>query len=485
MATPRASESTHHFRCGGDVEMQVWSLWDTEVKKYLLHNLLDKRLIEKGDVYALYDFQTYAHNAVAMARRCERIPRLLEIADLINKAYDVLRPGSLLSAGRRWICTGGEICNEKNQLLNREVLLCSSQFLGIAASVANALSLADRPLPPAGEAFIVATVKIATEHLHRWGNQKTIENLRQAAKASPENVTDGNFSLLFSDKSLWHIAIYAELSGIAQSRKQGQVAAITRQVTRSSDYLITLLQLFKHRVTTRTLVNNQGTRVMVADLDRGFWRLYPDNRYAGYEGVEKPVVCVQAINSTSNAIPRMLIPARSVAPRPDTGWDFSHARRLVHALDALSRNWEAVQTVFKLPRTHEEPKALLQAFSNNLIANVWNGDMATPLFSNYWSGANGWYRVAYDNGTGECEEGSPPYSMSESFATGGYITWARYRHEIGALGKQLYGMVVNDKHTSSVVVSRYYSRLSEDTEATIRALNRFAFFSTMVGVGIE
>ena len=51
-----------------------------------------------------------------------------------------------------------------------------------------------------------------------------------------------------------------------------------------------------------------------------------------------------------------------------------------------------------------------------------NGDATQPLFSNYWSGVNGWYRVAYDNGADQCREGYPPYGLTDSFPTGGYLT---------------------------------------------------------------
>ncbi len=112
----------------------------------------------------------------------------------------------------------------------------------------------------------------------------------------------------------------------------------------------------------------------------------------------------------------------TVPKRQDTGWDISHARRLVHALDALERNRDAMKAIFSLNDGQLPAIGLPSAFAGTLVAVVWNGDTANPLFSNHWSGANGWYRVAYDNGTGQCREGSPPYGLADSFPTGGYIT---------------------------------------------------------------
>ena len=64
------------FFCDGKLEAEVWQLWDGSAKEYLRSQQFTKRLKEQGDTYALYDVQTYAHNLVAMTRRCKRVERL-------------------------------------------------------------------------------------------------------------------------------------------------------------------------------------------------------------------------------------------------------------------------------------------------------------------------------------------------------------------------------------------------------------------------
>jgi hypothetical protein len=161
--------------------------------------------------------------------------------------------------------------------------------------------------------------------------------------------------------------------------------------------------------------------VDLADLDRGYWRLYADNCYAGYEAGLKPVVCLPLqVDKTRFSI-EIRVPADKVPQRQNTGWDISHARRLVHALDAMERNRDAMKYVYSLDDAQLLAIGLPVAFTNTLHAVVWNGDASQPLFSNYWSGAIGWYRVAYDNGTGQCREGYSPYGLTDSFPTGGTL----------------------------------------------------------------
>jgi len=51
-----------NFACGGIVEAEVWEAWDGNFRDYLRQSQLEARLLKQGDVYALYDIQTYTHN---------------------------------------------------------------------------------------------------------------------------------------------------------------------------------------------------------------------------------------------------------------------------------------------------------------------------------------------------------------------------------------------------------------------------------------
>jgi hypothetical protein len=139
-----------------------------------------------------------------------------------------------------------------------------------------------------------------------------------------------------------------------------------------------------------------------------------------------------------------------------------------------------MKSVFSLDENELPAKGLSKAFANTLVAAIWNGNADRPLFSNYWSGANGWFRVAYDNGTGQCTEGYPPYGMSDSFLTGGYITWASYRPVIGVLGRRMLELVDSAEPQDRQFVARYYPALGASASAQSRALARFMFLPSLV-----
>jgi len=113
---------------------------------------------------------------------------------------------------------------------------------------------------------------------------------------------------------------------------------------------------------------------------------------------------------------------------------------------------------------------------------VWNGDKENPLFSNYFSGANGWYRVAYDIGIGQCREGTPPFGLTISFPTGGYITWARHNPTIGLLGQRLYELTSSKDGKVNPFIIKYYPGLRKSVPAQKINLPRFMFLPSLVGI---
>jgi len=276
------------FQCGGSLEVEVWHLWDRSVGDFLRAEQLERRLRSQGDVYALYDLQQYLHNLVEMARRCQRHDRLQELARLLETAYSTLETNPERKSGMGWICRGGAICNNRNNLLNKEVMLDSVQFLALTTSVANALTIAG-----SGEdRFVERTMTVSIQHLLRWGDVDQQRRLEKIILSQPTEVRGGSSALFFHDKHLWMIGIYADLAGILQKQphlfaKSGFSEA-DRKILR--EHLRILLKFFLARTSLTPTVGRRGHRLVLGDLDRGFWRLYPDSRYAGYTGLDKPVV---------------------------------------------------------------------------------------------------------------------------------------------------------------------------------------------------
>ena len=465
------------FFCDGKLEAEVWQLWDGSAKEYLRSQQFTKRLKEQGDTYALYDVQTYAHNLVAMTQRCNRVDRLQELAELLGKAFSTLEAAPDSKAGRAWVCKGGAVCNEKNRLINKEVLLTSLQFLALTTSVANGLSQVSNQKQ---DKFVELTAIASLQHLLRWGDADAVRQLKKQIGAQAQDVKDGSSALFFSDKHLWMIAVYADLAGIFQDnpRVLAEAKLTEEQLQGMRQHLFWMLKLFATRITLLDGVGRNGRPVKLADLDRGFWRRYADNRYAGYTGGEKPVNCIKQADGTFKT--QVSLNAGIFEPVENIGWDISHARRLVHAFDAIERNREAMQQFWRVAQDDLPSVGIMRAFAHQLLEKVWNGDAEYPLFSNYWSGANGWYRVGYDNGTPRCMEGYPPFGLSNAFATGGYASWARYDPEIRTLGRRLYRLSVSDIEADRLFMDKYYPGLGTKAGVGNRMLTQLMFWPSLV-----
>jgi len=465
-------------RCGGALEAQTWALWDAQGRKFLREQLIGARLLRAGDSYALYDMQTYFHNIEAMAERCQRTERLVQLADDLMPLLGAQQPLPGKPDQRGWVCQGGAICNARNKLINTEVSLDSVQGLGLMSALAGALARSPDPQARA-HPFIGQTVQASVAHLLRWGDASARRDWQRRLGAQPQDVKDGSSALFFTDYLLWQIAVYANVAGVAVQqpelmRSLGIERATQNELAQNIDLL---LRFFRARLSLATIDSPRLGRVRVADLDRGFWRLRAENRYAGYTGTTPPALCRPGGNGMQA---QLMVDAKDIAPVADLGWDFSHARRLVHALDALGQNRPALQAWYGLPSVALPPADLPQAFAAQLLAKVWNGDAHAPLFANYWSGANGWYRVAYDNGTGYCYAGYPPFGLSDSFATGGYATWAQYYPLIGELARTLLNRSASSQPDDQAFIRTHFPNLSATASASSRMLTQLMFWPSLI-----
>ena len=464
------------FQCGGKLETEIWQLWDSSAKEYLKTEQLTKRLKAKGDTYALYDVQTFTHNLVAMAQRCKRGVRLEEMAELFAETFANLEPAPDNQHGTAWICKGGAICNDKNRLINKEVMLTSLQFLALVNSVANSVS---RSPKLEQLSFVEQVTNVSIQHLLRWGDAAALRQLDTQIAAKATDVKNGSSALFFTDKPLWMIAVYADLAGALHnnSNLRAQVKLTETQMQTMQLHLSKLLKAFEARTTLMKGMNRSGQPVELADLDRGFRGLYADNKYASYTGSEKPVTCLkQADGSFKKAV---AINPDTVAPAENLGWDISHARRFVHVFDAIERNRAALEKVFGVAPVNLPSEKVMRAFANQLEVNIWNGDVNYPLFTNYWSGANGWFRVAYDIGIDRCMEGYAPFGLTDSFPTGGFASWGRFNSTVRLLGKKIYLSSLSEDTESIRFIEQSYKGLSAKSPTT-KLMTQLMFWPSLI-----
>lgn len=467
------------FKCGGELEASVWHQWSATGKEYLEKQLIGRRLLEQGDSYALYDIETFYHNLLAMAQRCQRIERQLEMADAVRSTYVRLEQVPA-GVGRAWLCRGGAVCNQKNRLINSEVMLTSVQFLAFAIDIAN--SLERSATPTQSDAFADETARITVEHMQRWGSLPARSMLRTRIIAKPSDVKSGSSALFFTDKDIWQIAIYADLAGILVFRAElRETLNLNKEkIGALGEHLTLLLKLFKLRTTLTNEINTEGKSVIVADLDRGFWRLYADNQYASYNGLAPPVSCKVRPGDPNQKKLNKNVDASSLQPSETLGWDISHARRLVHFFNAIERNRSALMTVFGLSSKDLPSQETIASFARQLTLNVWDQNKDYPLFTNYFNGVNGWYRVAYDNGTGRCTEGYKPYGLSNSFPSGGYASWAAWNSDIDILSRRLYMLTKSNVDNDKFFIKKYYSEFSDNVKSDVRQRYQMMFWPTLI-----
>lgn len=463
--------------CDGNLAHQVLLQWDEAGYAYA-EQVLQSRLLEHGDTYVLYDLQTLFHNLHAMALRCNDITIQRQFADLLARAYNRLEPEPLRNDRRQWVCRGGSVCNQVNRLVNTEVMLTSVQYLALATDVANGLHI--HPAASNNDrTFALQTARIALEHLLRWSNTKAMAALQASLNATKADVADGSSRYFLTDKVLWQLTVYAHVGGMIQRDKslRDKLRLSADEWAQLQAHSLGLARLVKRRTTSTSA---GGAKPVALDLDEGYWRYYKDNRYAAYEGAEKPAVCASDEAGRLKAV--IKVPPETIEIRDDIGWDLSHARRLVHYLSALQRNRQAMSTVWQIPIYLLPDDATSQGFAKQLLIKVWKQDQRQPLFANYLSGANGWYRVAYDNGTGRCMEGYPPYGLTDAFVTGGFITWGNWEPELHNLGVRLYEVVASDAPADQSFVRQYYPRLSKSSQPNVRMLQQLMFWPSLIAI---
>lgn len=468
------------FRCSGPLELDVWKIWDEQAMGWANSQLIESRLKARGDSYALYDVEILFHNLLAMAQRCQRVDRQLQLAAIANSAYATLEVAPGGEKGRAWVCRGGNVCNTSNKLINTEVMLTSVQFLAFSASLANGINR--QTLVEIPRNFVDETIAIASEHLIRWGNLQERMALRKRIQARPEDIKDGSSALFLTDKELWQISIYADLAGLLQAKNSSEAKPrfTADEFVVLKETLTLLLRLVNSRITTSHVSLNGSLKENLADLDAGFWRLYSTNKFASYSGSEKPMTCVPDADNPGKFKIINNLDASAIGVVKNIGWDISHARRLVHFFDALDRNRTAITNIFGIPASDMPSSEVFEAFARQLHVKVWNQDLQRPLFSNYFSGANGWYRVAYDNGTGQCVEGTPPYGLSDSFPTGGYIAWAAYIPGLQTLGEKLFQLTKSQALADTEFLTKYYPNLARKPRNTAAILAELMFWPSLI-----
>ncbi|ODS72145.1 MAG: hypothetical protein ABS46_21035 [Cytophagaceae bacterium SCN 52-12] len=473
---PVSSQHQPDFSKKGEIHDRVIHLWNTRYRDHFASEI-ERRLFRDGDVYVLYDVQIGGlQSFVEMTRRCRDTPQIAELADLLTPVFSVLKPVSDADSSTGWICTGGNICTAYG-FIGKEVPLCSVQFLGLLGALATSIS---ENIPPhqqtaVQKAFVSGAFNTMSVQLNRWLTAGYFASVDRRLHTVPADIKDGSSRNFFSDRDLWYLTVLSDMSelhrfGIQPSGEDGKKAF--EDLQQKKEGIRKTFDLFLARTVLSPSAN--GVR---ADLDKGFWKYYFDNRYAGYSGSLSPV----GWENGSGGKPEMKVQVKwdSAYIAQDAGWDISHSRRLVPALETFVRNRDNIKAIWGYDNPAFDPAALRKAFANQVVEKIWNGDMKYPLFSNFWSGDNGWYRVAYANQTGRQFAGYPPYGLTISMADGGYPVWSAFNPTLNQIFRNIFQLSQTEDDTAGSFALKHYRGLfgSGPDRASIR---NFSFLSDLV-----
>lgn len=479
-----SSQNKYDFSKNGEVHKQVIYLWDSHYRDYFTSEI-KRRLFQDKDVYVLYDVQIGGlQSFVEMTRRCKDLRQISELVDLLNPVFSFLKPLPTADSSIGWICSGGSICKDYG-LLGNEVVLCSSQFLGLIGALATNIveNIPSRQQSVAERAFLSNTFSTIAIHLDRWFSINYYKSITRRLPVDANNLEKGSTGYIYTDKDLWYLTALSDLSELQQMKIQPSADGKDAfdRLQKKKDAIKEAFNLFLNR-TFLTLTSNEKR----AEIDKGFWRYFSDNRYARYTGSVSPVIWEKDSNGKSAMKTQVEWDSSYLAP--DVAWDISHARRLVPALETFVRNQENIKSVWDYDNPAFDPVALRQAYANQVVGKIWNSDLNYPLFSNFWSGDNGWYRVAYAaKETGRQFVGYPPYGLSISIPNGGYAIWSGFQPTLRIIFKNIFELSQTDNEQAKSFVLQHYNgllRSRSENISTIR-IQDLSFLSDLIELPLK
>lgn len=234
----------------------------------------------------------------------------------------------------------------------------------------------------------------------------------------------------YSDGDLWvGVGVANFLLADAIAVENGEPPLLSdAERERLRDYMALVTRLIRSRLTESALIDFAGRSVTVShfDLDNSLAD-HPENAYAGYSGETYPT------EKEKVAVPRI-------------GWDLSHGSRFVYIFTTLFDAKPATNQSW--PQEEDMTKIV-----NQFLYGVFNRNLNRPLFSNYFDGKNGWYRVNYgwDTKSGESPPGTgmAPYGASLSGITSGWGEWYRYNKDMGKVMASLWKMMRSTEMTDT------------------------------------
>jgi hypothetical protein len=387
--------------------------------------------------------------------------------------------------------------------LNREVQLSSVEFLALAAQTVSAIT--DLPVQrqtPRMRSFAYSFARIiGYDHIYRWNQVPTKAFSTQASSplACPGD-TDSHTTLgkhlvwklqrdcrAFTDRLLLTgIAATALLAAHAKSPAlvplSAPVVAVLRDVALAVGIALkpsttsiraslfgTAAASYRGRaqLSTAPLLPGQTIRSPTTQFDAIGFDRYQEHWYSNYIGATFPT-------------------ATQKNPAKGSGLDLGHGRRVGQALLVYLRDQAAAGLPVNLV-TSTDANTLANRFA---LAVFLRSTCAAPLFRNYMSAYNGWYKTNALQKTGYA-----PFGLGQSALLGGYLQLAPYSDHLPFIAGAL--LARTDSQQASIDYRKQYLYHGYSTtplagrqdfmtaQGWVWDLKRAGMYSSMLGVAAQ
>jgi hypothetical protein len=243
------------------------------------------------------------------------------------------------------------------------------------------------------------------------------------------NIQSKNYCNSVTDTDLWIIAGISSFVA-AHLTDNSLVKNVTNLEFYQNNYLPISNELLISRISTTVISNFEDSLVWGVDFDNGKLDDYPDNKYSGYKDAE------------------IYPSSQDISWSENIGWDISHGRRFVNVFQTLYETKSILGLEF--PTSN-----IMAMFANQYAYKVFNRDFENPLFTNYFDGTNGWYRVGYSN---RINFGYGPSDLSIASMTGGYSFWSLYNSDIRKITNSLYCLIHTEDTLKRTFLNQHYEK---------------------------
>jgi hypothetical protein len=412
----------------------------------------------------LYNLQIWTNLLLDYAFRRQDEPKNIQIMEELANLF-IIPFGSdfLTKTGKYLFYTGG---TNKYTELNLpspspmwlkevdgrmlEIVLDSSQFLYLVAHAIHCfVSLPKHSFKNSMKTFVRKCTPVVLDHYNRWifassnstdisnsigifqvralgcghgryNHREHLENKLQRAYVKGDSPPHCN---AVQDVDMWILCGAIELLA-AQKKKRDLFSLDAELEEKYLEYFDVGCRLIESRLEPKGIKNFEGKTVQGINFDPGAWQKHKDYVHAGF--TDKNLS-----NFTKESFP---VPAA-------ISWDISHARRFVQVFETLYHNRSITRQVFPT-------KDVLQGLANQASFTVFKKDLKKPLFTNYFDGSNGWYRVKGNKGIG-------PDQNSAEWIAGGFALWQLYQPALKRVVDAIWEMIESTTDSTTPAIDTF------------------------------